>query len=299
MGGTSRAQRGIAYGQRSRKAQPLPSSQIDGTTPRISFRSWRVPSRLLPSSGRQAISPCVYGCSGAPSTCSVVPCSITRPAYITITRSAISATAPMSCVISTMAVPRSRCSSRSRSKICACTVTSSAVVGSSAIRMSGRQASAIAIITRWRMPPDILCGWSSTRRSGAGMPTWRSISMARSRAARRSSPACTRSDSPIWSPTVYTGFSEVIGSWKIIEMRLPRTSPMRASLACTRSSPRNSTRPARMRPGGEGMRRSSASAVMLLPQPDSPTTHSVSPGLTSKSTPLSTSAVPRRVRNST
>jgi hypothetical protein len=33
-------------------------------------------------------------------------------------------------------------------------VTSSAVVGSSASKSLGRQASAIAIITRWRMPPD-------------------------------------------------------------------------------------------------------------------------------------------------
>ena len=74
----------------------------------------------------------------------------------------------MSWVMKRIAVPLSRCSSRSRSKICACTVTSSAVVGSSAIRMSGRQASAIAIITRWRMPPESWCGYSSTRRSGAG-----------------------------------------------------------------------------------------------------------------------------------
>jgi hypothetical protein len=224
---------------------------------------------------------------------------MTRPAYITITRSAISATAPMSCVMSTMAVPFSRCRSRSRSKICACTVTSSAVVGSSAISMSGRQARAMAIITRWRMPPESWCGYSSTRRSGAGMPTCRSISMARWRAACAFMPACSRSDSPIWSPTVNTGFSDVMGSWKIIEMRLPRTSRMRASLACTRSSPWNSTRPSRMRPGGDGMSRSSASAVMLLPQPDSPTTHRVSPARTSKSTPLSTSAWPRRVLNST
>ena len=33
-------------------------------------------------------------------------------------------------------------------------VTSRAVVGSSAIRMSGPLASAIAIITRWRWPPE-------------------------------------------------------------------------------------------------------------------------------------------------
>jgi len=34
------------------------------------------------------------------------------------------------------------------------TVTSSAVVGSSAIRIWGSQASAMAIITRCRMPPE-------------------------------------------------------------------------------------------------------------------------------------------------
>ena len=40
--------------------------------------------------------------------------------------------------------------------ICACTVTSRAVVGSSAISSFGRQASAMAIITRWHMPPGEL-----------------------------------------------------------------------------------------------------------------------------------------------
>ena len=44
------------------------------------------------------------------------------------------------------------------SRIWACTVTSSAVVGSSAISSFGLQESAIAIITRWRMPPDSWCG---------------------------------------------------------------------------------------------------------------------------------------------
>ena len=42
--------------------------------------------------------------------------------------------------------------------ICACTVTSSAVVGSSAISISGSSASAIAIMMRWRMPPENWCG---------------------------------------------------------------------------------------------------------------------------------------------
>ncbi len=38
--------------------------------------------------------------------------------------------------------------------ICAWTVTSRAVVGSSAMSSAGLLISAMAIITRWRMPPD-------------------------------------------------------------------------------------------------------------------------------------------------
>ena len=51
-------------------------------------------------------------------------------------------------------------------------VTSSAVVGSSAISSCGLQAIAMAIITRWFMPPDSWCGNAPSRVSGAGMPTW-------------------------------------------------------------------------------------------------------------------------------
>ena len=45
-----------------------------------------------------------------------------------------------------------------RWRICAWIVTSSAVVGSSAISTDGLQDSASAIITRWRMPPENSCG---------------------------------------------------------------------------------------------------------------------------------------------
>ncbi len=51
-------------------------------------------------------------------------------------------------------MPRSAWSRRSRSRICAWMVTSSAVVGSSAIRSAGPQASAMAIMARWRRPPE-------------------------------------------------------------------------------------------------------------------------------------------------
>ncbi len=71
----------------------------------------------------------------------------------------------------------------SSSRICACTVTSSAVVGSSAISSLGSLASAIAIITRWRMPPENSCGYWSTRRSGSGIPTIVSSSTTRLRAS--------------------------------------------------------------------------------------------------------------------
>ena len=47
-----------------------------------------------------------------------------------------------------------RVSSFISSRICAWIVTSSAVVGSSAMISLGSQASAIAIMMRWRMPPD-------------------------------------------------------------------------------------------------------------------------------------------------
>ena len=47
-------------------------------------------------------------------------------------------------------------------------VTSSAVVGSSAISSFGLQAIAMAIITRWHWPPDIWCGKALSRLLGIG-----------------------------------------------------------------------------------------------------------------------------------
>ena len=103
-------------------------------------------------------------------------------------------------------------------------VTSSAVVGSSAMSNAGLVESAIAIITRWRMPPDSWWGYSLARRLASGMPTNESISTARAIAALRSRCRCRATTSAICSPTVKTGLSEVIGSWKIIAIALPRTS---------------------------------------------------------------------------
>src|SRR5260370_33544682 len=63
--------------------------------------------------------------------------SMMRPAYITATRSATWATTPRSWVMNNNPSFNSRRKRSSRFRICFCTVTSSAVVGSSAIRSSG------------------------------------------------------------------------------------------------------------------------------------------------------------------
>ena len=82
------------------------------------------------------------------------------PAYITATRSARPAITPRSWVTRMTAMPSRRRRSSISSRICFWMVTSSAVVGSSAMSSFGSQASAIAIITRWRMPPENWCGYS-------------------------------------------------------------------------------------------------------------------------------------------
>jgi hypothetical protein len=69
-------------------------------------------------------------------------------------RSAISEMTPMSWVMRMMAEPWLVRSRRMSSRICAWVVTSSAVVGSSAMSSCGLPARAIAMHARWRMPPE-------------------------------------------------------------------------------------------------------------------------------------------------
>ncbi len=132
---------------------------------------------------------------------STSPTSTGRPAYITSTRSANPATTPRSCVIMTIAAPVLACARFSTSSTCAWMVTSSAVVGSSQMITSGSLAMAIAITTRWRMPPENSCGKASARSEGWGMPTRSSSSTALIRALSLLTRWCTRTASAIWSPT--------------------------------------------------------------------------------------------------
>ena len=86
-----------------------------------------------------------------------------------------------------------------------------------------------------------------------------------------------------------------MGSWKIIEISLPRMARISFSGNVTRSRPRNSIWPDSMRPGG-GTRRRRESAVMLLPQPLSPTSPTVTPSGTSNETSSTALSVPVSVR---
>ena len=112
----------------------------------------------LPMRGIDCISATVYGWRGASISRCVGAFSQAVPAYITRTSSEISEITPRSWVMNCTDMCRRSCSCWISSRICPWMVTSSAVVGSSAIRNSGSQDSAIAIMARWRMPPESWCG---------------------------------------------------------------------------------------------------------------------------------------------
>ena len=112
---------------------------------------------------------------------------------------------------------RSRCSSDSSSSTAACTETSSADVTSSQTSRSGFAASARAIATRWRSPPESSIGKRSATRRGrrtrsSSSPTSRSASP---RLRRRS----TRSGRSIDELTRCRGLSDSNGFWKTIWIR--------------------------------------------------------------------------------
>ena len=203
----------------------------------------------------------------------------------------------MSWVIRMIEVPNSVRSSRMRVRIWACTVTSSAVVGSSAISTFGRHDSAMAIITRWRMPPESSCGYCLSRRAGSPMWTASSMDRARASALPPSVASWVRIASTSCDPTVITGLSEVIGSWKIIAMAPPRSRRIARSGSVVSSCPASLIEPPRWRSEGDRSRMID-SAVSDFPEPDSPARPRVSPGCSVKSTFSSTGRRPCGVRAS-
>ena len=80
-----------------------------------------------------------------------------------------------------------------------------------------------------------------------------------------------------------TGFSAVIGSWKIIDMRVQRSSRSRSSLAARMFSPSSRISP-ELGFSALASRPMTVKAITDLPEPDSPTRQTISPGLTVKLT---------------
>ena len=70
----------------------------------------------------------------------------------------------------------------------------------------------MAIMARWRMPPENWCGKSRTRSFEAGMRTRCRSGTTRSLACCRVKRWCAAMASSTWNPTFSTGFIEVIGS---------------------------------------------------------------------------------------
>ena len=122
-------------------------------------RRRRVALRALPAhASRPAPAAACRDAICADSVRAVSPSSITSPPRRMVMRSAMSATTARSCEISSSPMRFSSTRSRSSSRICSCSTTSSAVVGSSAISSFGFSAQAMAMTTRWRWPPDSSCG---------------------------------------------------------------------------------------------------------------------------------------------
>ncbi len=239
----------------------------------------------------------MYAAAGWAKTSATVPVSTGSPRRMTSTSSATSATTPMSWVMSRTASERSRPSVRSRSRMPACTVTSSAVVGSSAMSATGSPASAIAIIARCSCPPESSCGYAFRIRRGSRSPADRSSSSTRAETPARSrSVGCARTASAICVPIDSTGVNEFIGSWNTTPMPAPRTARSRSADAPTSSSPRKRTLPVTRASGGSSP--STLIALTDLPDPDSPTSARTRPGVSVKETSRTTgSASPNATRS--
>ena len=109
----------------------------------------------------------------------------------------------------------------SRRRIWAWTITSRAVVGSSAIIRSGEQTVAWASITLWRIPPDSSCGYFVQRLSGSESPTSSRAAVTLSCISLSDREVCSLRLSPTCFSIFITGFKEVIGSWNTMAILLP------------------------------------------------------------------------------
>src|SRR5271165_4968732 len=167
-----------------------------------------------------------------------------------------------------------------------CVMTSRALVGSSAMSSAGECIIAMAISTRCACPTLICAGKRSRNSWSCGNPT---LFRARSIAAARSllvPLACARHASASWVPTRNAGFKLESGLCRTSPISRPRILRISHSEALSKSRPRNRRRPAALPPLQPSSFRM-ASAMVLFPEPLSPTSPRISPRWISKDTRLS------------
>src|SRR4029453_9517937 len=111
-------------------------------------------------------------------------------------------------------------------------------------------------------------------------------------------PLCSSRISPICASIVCSGLSEVIGSWKMIEMFVPRISPLPLSAAVNSSRPRKRIWPEGCEALGYGSNFRIDSALTDFPEPDSPTSATHSPRLTENETWSTASVLPNATERS-
>ena len=201
--------------------------------------------------------------------CEASPCSTIRPLCITMMRSASMSTTARSCVMNRHAKPISACSVLNSSSTFACTDTSSAEVGSSAMSRLGLSASARASDARWRWPPESSCGKRFIYARGSctissSSPTY---CFACETVLYR---PCTMSGSATFSRIVMSGSKELPGSWNTKPI-CSRSGLNLRSLKSRISMPSTLSEPAEMR-----CKPAMARPVVDLPEPDSPTNPSTS-----------------------
>src|SRR5581483_7438731 len=284
--GSRTGQTRITSGHRGWKWQPLGGLMRFGGAPGIECSCF-VSSEIVERRRSR-----VYGCFGSAKTSRAGPSSAIWPAYITATRSHASATIPRLCVISSSAVSKFSFRSARMRRICASTITSSEVVGSSATRSEGCRTSASAIMIRCRMPPENSCGYC--RKRVGGMPMRPSVSSERRRTSLSVSfGSCWCSVSRKWSSMRSSGFSRVIGSWKMRPSSGPRSRRRSRGDIVTRLRPLYSTSPSARAPSGSSPRMPRPSVD--LPHPDSPTSPSTEPASISSETRSTARTEPRAV----
>ncbi len=224
----------------------------------------------------------MYGCRGAWYRSSTRPLSTISPAYMTAARAAElrhdgqvvrdedqrePEVAAERCRAARGSAPapsrRARSSARPRSAPSGCRRAPSRSPPAGACRRTARAGSA---------PPG----------SPGSRPTRADRRSARARREPVARP-CSSSASTIWEPIVRTGLRAFIAPWKTIAMSTQRCGRTLSSPSARRSLPSRSTLPETLAVGGSSP--STASAVVVFPQPDSPTRPSRSPAASDMLTP--------------